>query len=363
MAKKKQAKPKPAKEPKPAKKPKAAKTPKQVNLFAGAAQGPVECLGMTFPNDDARRTYFLEKLREKLKDPAFRKIEGFPIGDDDSILAISDPPYYTACPNPFLDDFVAHYATKYKPTEEYHREPFTADVSEGKTDPLYTAHGYHTKVPHKAIMRYVLHYTEPGEIVFDGFCGTGMTGVAALLCGERTEVAELGYGVTDKGIITEDTKNAAGKSVTLPISKLGSRRAILNDLAPAATFIAANYGSPVDTDAFKNEASRILKEIEDELGWMYETLHTGGKTKGRINYTVWSDTFLCGACGKEIVFVEEALDKKTGSVRETFPCPHCRVESSKADLTLIYESIIDKALGKTISLPRRVPVLINYSVH
>ncbi|MBW2248295.1 MAG: hypothetical protein JRF62_14140 [Deltaproteobacteria bacterium] len=36
----------------------------------------VECLGMTFPNDEERRKYFLEKLREKLKDPEFRKIEG-----------------------------------------------------------------------------------------------------------------------------------------------------------------------------------------------------------------------------------------------------------------------------------------------
>jgi hypothetical protein len=61
---------------------------------------PVECLGMTFPNDEARREYFLDKLREKLKDPEFRKIEGFPIGEDEDILALSDPPYYTACPNP-----------------------------------------------------------------------------------------------------------------------------------------------------------------------------------------------------------------------------------------------------------------------
>jgi len=41
---------------------------------------PVECLGMTFPNDEERRKYFLDKLREKLKDPEFRKIEGFPGG-------------------------------------------------------------------------------------------------------------------------------------------------------------------------------------------------------------------------------------------------------------------------------------------
>jgi hypothetical protein len=66
------------------------------------SQQPVECLGIKFPNDAARREYFIDKLREKLKDAAFRKIEGFPIGEDEDILALSDPPYYTACPNPFL---------------------------------------------------------------------------------------------------------------------------------------------------------------------------------------------------------------------------------------------------------------------
>ena len=66
-------------------------------------------------------------------------------------------------------------------TDDYHREPFAADVSEGKTDPIYMAHTYHTKVPHKAIMQYILHYTKPGDLVLDGFCGTGMTGVACLL--------------------------------------------------------------------------------------------------------------------------------------------------------------------------------------
>ena len=55
-------------------------------------------------------------------------------------------------------------------------------------------------------------------------------------------------------------------------SKLGVRRAILNDLSPAATFIAYNYNTPVNVNAFEAEAKRILKEIEKECGWMYETL-------------------------------------------------------------------------------------------
>ena len=28
---------------------------------------------------------------------------------------------------------------------------------------------------------------------------------------------------------------------------------------------------------------------------MYETLHSDGKTKGRIEYTVWSEVFSCPA--------------------------------------------------------------------
>ena len=67
-----------------------------------SASGSVECLGLTFPSDQARREHFLKLLAEKLKDPSFRKIDGFPDGRDEDILLLSDPPYYTACPNPFV---------------------------------------------------------------------------------------------------------------------------------------------------------------------------------------------------------------------------------------------------------------------
>ena len=33
---------------------------------------PVTCLGMTFENDEARRTHFTEELRKKLRGPEFR---------------------------------------------------------------------------------------------------------------------------------------------------------------------------------------------------------------------------------------------------------------------------------------------------
>ncbi|MBU2055720.1 MAG: site-specific DNA-methyltransferase, partial [Proteobacteria bacterium] len=336
------------------------------------SQGPVECLGMTFPNDQARREYFLEKLREKLKDPEFRRIEGFPIGADEDILALSDPPYYTACPNPFIADFIKHYGKPFDPNIPYSREPFAADVSEGKNDPIYNAHSYHTKVPHKAIMRYILHYTEPGDVVFDGFCGTGMTGVAAQMCGDKATVESLGYRVEQDGTISQQETDENGKAVWKQFSKLGARRAVLNDLSPAATFIAYNYNTPVDVNAFEREAKRILKEVEDECGWMYETLHTDGKTKGKINYTVWSEVYSCPQCSSEVNYFEVAFRDNNDVVEylEEFECPHCRALCAKSPskksganrLERVWISGIDKYSGSIRRAQKRIPVRINYSI-
>lgn len=284
-----------------------------------------------------------------------RNIEGFPIAKDEDIIALSDPPYYTACPNPFIEEFIREHGKPYdEATDDYHREPFAADVSEGKNDPIYNAHSYHTKVPHKAIMRYILHYTNPGDIVFDGFCGTGMTGVAAQMCENPDNAFKLKLESEMPGI------------------KWGARKAILNDLSPAATFIAYNYNTPVDVSEFKREAERILAECEKEYGWMYETQHTingmaqpgiGGKPiKGRINYTVWSDVFICPSCSKDLVFWDVAVDKENGQVNERFTCKNCGRELTKRDCVRAKETHFDTRLNETVTMATQVPVLINYTV-
>jgi 16S rRNA G966 N2-methylase RsmD len=311
--------------------------------------GPVECLGMTFESDEARRAHFLNLLREKLQDPEFRKTPGFPKGSDEAILRMSDPPYYTACPNPFLADFVRVYGKVYDPNEPYEREPFAVDVSVGKTDALYKAHGYHTKVPHLAIVPSILHYTRPGDIVLDGFCGSGMTGLAAQWCG----TAPTSYRQQ-----LESEWKAAGHAKP----EWGVRRVVLNDLGPAASFIAAGYNLPFDVERFEREAQRVLSELEDELGWMYECLHTDGKTKGRINYTVWSEVFSCPECAGEVNFVEEALDAETKRVHQEFPCPHCNAELTKRRLERFFVTVFDSVTGQSRKVPKRVPVLVNYNV-
>jgi hypothetical protein len=148
--------------------------------------------------------------------------------------------------------FIARYGTPYDPeTDDYHRDPFVADIREGKNDPIYNAHAYHTKVPPRAIIPYILHYTEPGDIILDPFCGSGMTGVAALMCEEPPE----------------DILQA------VPGAKKGARRTILNDLSPAACHIAYNYCTPVDVEALRAEIERIKAAVKEEFDWLYGTEH------------------------------------------------------------------------------------------
>jgi len=321
---------------------------------------PVTCLGITFENDEARRKYFTEKLREKLLDPEFRKIEGFPIGSDEDILSLSDPPYYTACPNPWIADFIAEWEQQKpaKPADySYHREPFAADVSEGKNDPIYNAHSYHTKVPHKAIMRYILHYTEPGDIVFDGFCGTGMTGVAAQMCGDKNVVMELGYQVKPDGTILQEDTDQDGKTVWVPFSKLGMRRAVLNDLSPAATFIAFNLNSAVEVDILDSTSKSIMAASNNEVGHLYRLDQHSG-TGEEIYHMIWSEVLMCGSCSREFAFWTGGVDKKTKAIKDEVECPHCGSKQKKRDLNRAQEKLYNPNRNTVEQVAKYVPVAV-----
>lgn len=312
------------------------------------AGDPVECLGLTFPNEAARREHFLSLLAKMLEDPTFREQPGFPLGTDEAILKMSDPPYYTACPNPWQAEFVERLGKPYDPGAKYQREPMAIDVSVGKSDPLYQAHAYHTKVPHLAIVPSILHYTEPGDIVLDGFSGSGMTGIAAQWCGS----APVRY----RRDVERDWRRAGARE-----PRWGSRRAILSDLSPAATFISANQNLPFDVAKFHDAAKELLRRVEIDLGWMYETRHTDGKVTGRIEYTVWSEIFSCPECTGEINFAQDAFDDEQ-RVQSSFRCPHCGAELTKDRLQRLFETRTDPATGDIWQQVKFQPSLIRYAV-
>lgn len=313
--------------------------------------GPVTCLGMTFENDEARRAHFTEELCKKMQDPEFRKIEGFPIGSDEDILNLSDPPYYTACPNPWIADFIADWEAQ-KPEQpdgyHYHREPFAADVSEGKQDPVCMAHTYHTKVPYRAIVRYILNYTSPGDVVLDCFAGTGMTGVAAQACSEPP---------SDLKRAIEDYWRETGREQP----SWGTRHAIMVDLSPFATFLQRNFNSSLSSRTFQKCAERLLNETEKNLGWMYETDIPGGKSKGSFEYGLWSDVVFC-ECGEEVLLWNPALDEGSQGFNAEMKCPKCGREIKKTASGRAHTTYWDDELKTSIKQNRQDLVLIQARV-
>lgn len=274
-----------------------------------------------------------------------RHISGFPNGSVEDIATLSDAPHYTACPNPFLSELVNESVND----DQYQREPFAADVSEGKKDPVYNAHSYHTKVPYKAIMRYILHYTNPGDIIFDGFCGSGMAGVAAQMCGADNHSLRIDMGVMDE-------------------ANWGRRKAVISDLSPMATFIASLYTTPVDLEKLDDAFQTVLKQAQEKCAWMYETnpeeenvSFIFNDAKGHVDYTVWSDVFICPHCGAEVVFWDAAVDKETGSVKDTFACGSCGANITKKACARAQHSYFDNRLGTIVSMTKQVPVMVAYT--
>lgn len=303
-------------------------------------ENKITVLGLTFNSEEERRSYFREELRKKL--PDLKKMEGFPIGEDEDILNLSDPPYYTACPNPWLNDFIAQWEEEKKELEKQGlrkadfevTEPYAADVSEGKYDPFYKYHPYPTKIPHRAISNYIKHYTQYGDVVLDGFGGTGMTGLSAQSNKFKNSISHLFE---------------------------GNRKIILSDLSPIATFISYNYNTPNDRFNFVKKSIEILDMVKAEIKWMYQTNHNSN-IKGIINYVLWSDVFQCKNCNNEIVFWHDAVDIPNGKVKDEVLCSNCGNTCKKNKLDRSYTSFYDNVLGQPRRIAKQIPVLINYKV-
>ena len=186
-------------------------------------------------------------------------------------------------------------------------------------------------------MRYLFHYTQPGDIVLDGFAGTGMTGVAANFA--------------------EDSKSSILSD--MPYAKCGLRHAILSDLSPVASLISANYNIPHKCDYKSIE--KKLNLIEEKYSRFYKTKHNNTLV-GTINYVVWSDVFVCPNCGGKVVFYDVAVDEESGKVADTFKCSECGCELTKKTADKSWQTEFDETLGESISTTEKIPVLINYSV-
>jgi DNA modification methylase/DNA-directed RNA polymerase subunit RPC12/RpoP/DNA-binding XRE family transcriptional regulator len=172
------------------------------------------------------------------------------------------------------------------------RGSFSGDVRVGKNTTSYRAHSYHTKVPPEAIEPLLLHFTRKGDLIVDPFCGSGMTGVAALRTG---------------------------------------RNALLSDLSPAAVHIARNYVEPCDPRKLEKAAARLRDQVRPTIAWLYDIVSPTG-SRVTVEYTTWSDKFACPHCGSTWTYWSVMQKHGDAVESQSVPCPKCKKTSRKQDL-------------------------------
>jgi 16S rRNA G966 N2-methylase RsmD len=177
--------------------------------------------------------------------------------------------YSGARPNPHLRAFLeAHIeARPYNPdTDDYRVPEFDQPIATTKNSPIYHMHPYHLgKKPFTAIEAYIRHYTEPGDLVLDPFCGSGGAALAALMSG---------------------------------------RKAVAIDASPAATFITRFYLAPCDPDEFEARFRSLCGRVADEMEYLYGTAcHRCGGT-ATLHYVIYSNVYQCPGCGRDVTLYE-----------------------------------------------------------
>lgn len=201
---------------------------------------------------------------------------------------------YSPSANPALTSFITNHASAAGRSQDL---PLAEDLVAGKNTYVYDAHTYHTKVPPEAIAHLIEHYTDEGDLVLDPFCGSGMTGVAALRTG---------------------------------------RIPILIDLSPAATFIALNFLTPIQPKLYRDAFMQVLNAVSAEEMTLYRTRCRRCGKLVPMEYMVWSYSLECPHCGKDFVLWDVARDEhdsvRDSKIRAEFDCPYCREHLKKRHL-------------------------------
>lgn len=169
-----------------------------------------------------------------------------------------------------------------------------------RSDPVYMAHAYLTKVPVPGILPFIEAFTKPGDVVVDPFAGSGMTGVAALALG---------------------------------------RRARLFDVSVLGRHIGRNYVNLVSPQIFRERADQVILEARRRVGNIYSVQCHGCEGAAELAKSIWSKVMECRSCTMPVNFYRslEAADWQKGAMA----CPHCGEPFTSRSRRIGEEPVLD----------------------
>ncbi|MGH9300101.1 MAG: DNA methyltransferase, partial [Acidimicrobiales bacterium] len=142
-------------------------------------------------------------------------------------------------------------------------------VAVKRSDPVYMAHAYLTKVPVAAIVPFIEAFTKPGEVVMDPFAGSGMTGVAAAMT---------------------------------------RRRARLFDVSVLGRHIGTNYVRLVDPLAYRSAAGRTVGRVRGRLPGLYSHPCSRCGRTAELSRRVISVLVSCPSCQMSVPYFDALKD-------------------------------------------------------
>jgi DNA modification methylase/DNA-directed RNA polymerase subunit RPC12/RpoP len=174
------------------------------------------------------------------------------------------------------------------------------------SNPIFKAFGYPSKIYYPNIQKFIRSYTKEGAVVLDSFCGSGTTGIAALL---------------------------------------ENRKAILFDNSPNAIHTTSNTLAPVNI----KDVNRIFKQMKTDLGDLINNLYRTLSSEGNNGYAdtiITSNIYRCLECDSEISLHDTATGK-----RSEYACKNCGFTLN-----------ISKVEHKERIIERRRPVEVNLRI-
>ena len=207
-------------------------------------------------------------------------------------------------------------------------DPYATDAISTRTGSTFGVHAYPTRINEKAIVPFILAHTRPGDLVFDGFAGSGSTGLAAAMC--RT------YKPSENG---------------------GARKFVLYDIGSLPSFIARTLLTPVDPTELSRGIRAIQETLASELGWIYQAAGPDGRA-GETRFVVWSEEVICLHCGGQVRYIDAFLQWNPLEIRRCGECPRCGAELDSRRCERVTEEHYDRLLGRPVEMRLRRPSLV-----
>lgn len=184
-------------------------------------------------------------------------------------------------PNRNLYSFVQeHQAAKpnTQDADDYDRAAPKEPTYGRKNTSVYNMHLYWSKKPHEAIDFYIRHFTESGDLILDPMCGSGSTVFSSVM---------------------------------------SQRKAIGIDLSPAATFMTAQYCTPINIEEIESKFRCFIETVEQQVLSFYKTTCSRCGGDAITESTDYSAIYRCDRCLNDVPLVYcKDIDGKRY-------CPHC----------------------------------------